>query len=212
MNAAVATLRPQAIGWWGKLPARGDFVGDGLPRDWLRRWDGWLQRALAEAARNLGPARLRERLAAMRPWQCVVLPRRPDEPAHLGVVAPSQDRVGRVFPMLLAEAYDAAALDAASAAQLQARGLTLADWLDRVGTLASPSAFAAGAAQLAATAWPARASADAPDAPTLAGWRTASPDAASFWWCPEPLDGPPEPLGERWPPSETLVLDWLVGG
>ena len=34
-------------GFFGKLPARGDFVRAGLPRDFVDPWDAWLQRVLA---------------------------------------------------------------------------------------------------------------------------------------------------------------------
>ena len=33
-------------GFWGKLPARGDFVRAGLPRSFVEPWDAWLQSAL----------------------------------------------------------------------------------------------------------------------------------------------------------------------
>lgn len=203
------TLLPQAIGWYGKLPTRGDFVGRGLPRPWLRVWDDWLQRGLTGAARQLGAARLRERLLAMPPWQCLVLPLQHGQPVWCGVVAPATDRVGRVFPLLLAEAYDPAALDRAGLRQLQARALYVADWLDRFGALSSPREFEAGAAQLGATPWRWAPAAAAPAEATVAGLRADWPGSASFWWCPEPVGEMHPPLAEDWPPRETLILDWL---
>ena len=203
------TLLPQAIGWYGKLPTRGDFVGRGLPRSWLRVWDDWLQQSLAGAGQRLGAARLRERLLAMPPWQGVVLPAQRGRPVWCGVVAPAADRVGRVFPLLLAEAYDATALDRAGLKALQSRALYVADWLDRIGALASPREFEAGAAQLGATSWhcaPARAEA------SVADLREKWPTSASFWWCPEPVGEMKPPLAEDWPPRQTLILDWLGEG
>jgi type VI secretion system protein ImpM len=42
-------LPPDAIaGLFGKLPARGDFVRENLPRDFTDGWDGWWQRGLGE--------------------------------------------------------------------------------------------------------------------------------------------------------------------
>ena len=35
-------------GLFGKLPARGDFVRENLPRDFTDTWDAWWQRGLAE--------------------------------------------------------------------------------------------------------------------------------------------------------------------
>lgn len=204
------TLLPQAVGWYGKLPTRGDFVGRGLPRPWLRVWDDWLQQGLAAAGQHLGSARLRERLLAMPPWQCLVLPSGAGQPVWSGVVAPATDRVGRVFPLLLAEAYDPAALDRAGLKQLQARALYVADWLDRVGALASPKEFEAGAAELGATAWRcAPAAAADGDAATVADLRGDWPTSASFWWRPEPVGAMAPPLAEGWPPREALILHWL---
>lgn len=202
-------LLPQAIGWYGKLPTRGDFVGRGLPRTWLRDWDDWLQRSLAGAARRLGAERLRERLLAMPPWQFVVLPPQPDRQVWCGVVAPATDRVGRVFPLLLAEAYEQAALERAGLEQLRSRALYLADWLDRFGALSSPREFEAGAAQLGATPWRGAPAAAARAAATVADLRGDWPASASFWWRPEPVGEMHPPLAEGWPPRETLVLDWL---
>ena len=34
-------------GFYGKLPARGDFVRAGLPRDFIDPWDAWLQSVIA---------------------------------------------------------------------------------------------------------------------------------------------------------------------
>src|SRR5918993_1126825 len=42
-------LPPDAMaGLFGKLPARGDFVRENLPRDFTDSWDGWWQRGLAD--------------------------------------------------------------------------------------------------------------------------------------------------------------------
>lgn len=202
-------LRPEAIGWYGKLPTRGDFVGRGLPRAWLRTWDTWLQHALASAAQRLGAPELRTGLLAMPPWQWIVFPQQRASAVWCGVVAPSTDRVGRVFPLLLAEAYDETALDQAGLVQLQARALCLADWLDRVGALSSPKDFELGVAQWAAAAWRGTPTPAGRAAGTVAGMRKAWPAARSFWWCPEPVGDMPPPLAESWPPRESLLLDWL---
>ena len=66
--------QPRRVSWWGKLPARADFVGRGLPARWRSDWDGWLQRGLALAAATLEGAALRERLGAFAPWRYVALP------------------------------------------------------------------------------------------------------------------------------------------
>ena len=207
----VDTLTPQSIGWYGKLPTRGDFVGRGLPPGWLQIWDDWLQRAMSSAGLQLGADRLGERLLAMPPWQCIVPPRMPGEPVWCGVVVPATDRVGRAFPLLLAEAYDETALDNAGLQPLQARALYLADWLDRIGALSSPAEFEAGVAQLATLHWSHKPAIGSPSEDTVAELRATYREAGSFWWCPEPVGAMPPPLVETRPPREALLLDWLNG-
>ena len=197
---------PRAAGWYGKLPSRGDFVGQGLPHGWLRQWDDWLARALALAARQAGPA-WRERLLAMPPWQCVVLPEHAGAPAWSGVVAPSNDRVGRAFPVLLAEAYELDALEAADLPGWQARGRQLAQWLGAAVAVCTPREFDAGLAQLTATPWPCEA--PLPAGPTLRSLRQQWPAARSWWWRADALGATALPLAESWPPRDSLLLDWL---
>src|ERR1044072_7880240 len=45
----MSALPPDAIaGLFGKLPARGDFVRENLPRDFIDGWGGWWQCGVAE--------------------------------------------------------------------------------------------------------------------------------------------------------------------
>ena len=43
-------------GFYGKLPARGDFVRAGLPRDFTDPWDDWLQTVVAGSRALMGEA------------------------------------------------------------------------------------------------------------------------------------------------------------
>ena len=43
-------------GFYGKLPARGDFVRGALPRDFTDRWDAWLAPAIAGSRERMGEA------------------------------------------------------------------------------------------------------------------------------------------------------------
>ena len=45
-----------SVGFYGKLPARGDFVRIGLPRDFIDPWDAWLQSVLAGSRALMGEA------------------------------------------------------------------------------------------------------------------------------------------------------------
>lgn len=201
-------LLPLAVGWHGKLAARGDFVGRGLPRPWLRVWDEWLQRAMAGALRQIDAALLRERLLAMSPWQCVVLPSAPGQPAWSGVVIASPDRVGRVFPLLLAEAYGEGALGPVELSTLRERAAGIARWLREAAPTLSPREFELGAAQWSTQAWPATAAADGQE--TLSTLCASRPSAQSFWWR---LDAPAderEVFDQPWPPRESMLLEWLA--
>ena len=42
----VSAASDDAPGFYGKLPARGDFIGRRLGRPFIEAWDGWLQQAV----------------------------------------------------------------------------------------------------------------------------------------------------------------------
>lgn len=212
MNAgAPLSLLPQAIGWYGKLPSRGDFLGRGLPRPWVRVWDEWLQRAMAGASRQVDAALLRERLIAMSPWHVVVLPAAAGQPLWSGTVVATTDRVGRVFPMLLAEAYAEADIESADLAGLHERAAQLGQWMGASATVLSPRDFELGVAQWGAQAWSASEHVlEAVEPESIAALRHSRPAARSFWWR---LDGSMQEVGvldETWPPRESLLLEWLA--
>ena len=202
---AMDTLVPQSVGWHGKLPSRGDFVGRGIPRPWLRTWDDWLQRGLTLAAERWGTA-LRDHLLAMPPWQAIVPPAQPGLPAWCVVVVASTDRVGRVFPLMVAESHAAHALDATPVAAWHARALDLTAWLAEVMPRSTPREIDVGASNLATLPWPpVGAGRDGRIADLRARW----PGAGSFWWRADDEADALAPLVQPWPPRESLLLDWL---
>lgn len=177
---------PRRVGWWGKLPARGDFVGRGLPARWRSDWDGWLQRGLALAATTLEGTALRERLDAFAPWRFLALPAAGE--AWCGIIAPSRDRVGRSFPLTLAERFAAPASPHESAARLAAL-------LDAAA--GGPDALEAAIAAL--------------PPPSNREWQPAQAwpsQPASLWW---PLAAAPGVMARAaaWPPEPALLLDLL---
>ncbi|WP_207478259.1 type VI secretion system-associated protein TagF [Arenibaculum pallidiluteum] len=101
------------IGYYGKLPARADFVGRRLPDAFLARWDEWLQAALASAELAIGGT-WRRRFLSSPGWRFLMPPGVCGTSGWMGVLRPSQDAVGRCFPFLLAaelpHGWDAAAL------------------------------------------------------------------------------------------------------
>jgi len=77
-------------GFYGKMPATGDFVTRRLPADFVRGWDRWL-------AHNIVP------LFGMETWPMSTALRFLAGPASFGasagIVLQSADRVGRQFPL-----------------------------------------------------------------------------------------------------------------
>lgn len=88
-------------GLYGKLPARGDFVRAGLPRDFVDPWDNWLQRGILAAQEIAGEAWLAAWLEAPI-WRFVLPPGLLGEGGVAGVWLPSVDRAGRYFPLTVA--------------------------------------------------------------------------------------------------------------
>lgn len=81
-----------ALGFYGKVPAAGDFLSRGLPREMTGRWDRWMERALPEAMAVGGGG-----LWAIRAGPGVLW----DRPVS-GAFRLSADRGGRRFPFLVA--------------------------------------------------------------------------------------------------------------
>lgn len=201
-------LRTAAIGWHGKLPLQGDFLGRGLPAGWLQTWDDWVQRALSAAGGLIGPALLRERLLAMPPWQCLIdRPEDRDWPAVCALVMPSTDRVGRVHPCVLAEALAPADVRRLTPALLHARARGASAWL-RPALAQGAAAVDAGAARWMATPWRRTASLPSEDGGSAAG--IAPPVGGSRWWRRMPEDDGFVGLDQPWPPRESLLLEWLA--
>lgn len=73
-------------GFFGKLPAAGDFVARGLPEGFVRPWDRWLTRHVAPLPLPVGGLRF----SLVSGGRCVA-----------GVLLPSQDRHGRRYPLSL---------------------------------------------------------------------------------------------------------------
>ena len=86
------------VGFYGKLPARGDFVRAGLPRDFTDPWDDWLQSVIAGSRALMGdawlPAFLEAPVWRFRPAAGMCGAR-----AALGLMLPSVDKAGRYFPL-----------------------------------------------------------------------------------------------------------------
>jgi type VI secretion system protein ImpM len=97
-------LPPDAIaGLFGKLPARGDFVRENLPRDFIDGWDGWWQRGLAETQARWRDEWYDAWLEAPV-WRFMLPPGLCGKNGVLGLWLPSVDKVGRYSPLTIAAA------------------------------------------------------------------------------------------------------------
>jgi type VI secretion system protein ImpM len=156
------------VGYFGKIPALGDFVQGRLPRGFREVWDPWLQAGLSESRAALGAGWL-DRYGVAPIWRFALGPGLAGAAAAAGLMMPSQDRVGRFFPLTLVIALPATEAEAALADEtaFAAWEAVALEALEAEGGLA---AFAAGVASLA----PPRGSAG----PPLAGsvWQAATAD------------------------------------
>ncbi len=89
------------VGYFGKLPQRGDFVSSGLGRDFLDIWDQWLQDAIACSRDQLGDAWLDIYLTSPI-WRFLLCDGICGGSAWAGVLIPSVDKVGRYYPLTIA--------------------------------------------------------------------------------------------------------------
>jgi type VI secretion system ImpM family protein len=91
-----------APGWFGKMPALGDFASRRLPATWVDGWDGWLQRELVRSRSVFGDDDWLELYLVAPVRRFWLAPRLLAPSGWLGVLMPSVDSVGRHFPFTLA--------------------------------------------------------------------------------------------------------------
>ena len=192
-------------GWFGKMPALGDFSARRLPPEFVQRCDEWLSRGLQTSRHQLGERWLDTYLRAPV-WRFAWSPGIVGPQWWMGVMMPSVDNVGRYFPLIVAQP-SACPPDAGS------DQAALQRWLDHVAHAAmatlqpggSVDAFEASLAQ--APAWQAQPPQGLPTLqrlvgrdryhagahPSLAHWLETVANAAlhqqvqgqSLWWLPE---------------------------
>jgi len=118
-----------SAGWYGKIPATGDFITRRMPPAFSEAWDRWLQSAIAGSRERLG-GRWRDTFLSMPIWRFVLSPGMLTPNAWAGIMAPSVDAVGRYFPLALASALPSASLNIFAT-------LTAAEsWYDDIETIA----------------------------------------------------------------------------
>ncbi len=90
-----------ARGFTGKVPARGDFVGAGLPRDFTEPWHDWQSEVIAGSREIMGDGWLDAFLEAPV-WRFILPPGQCGMKSVVGLIMPSVDKVGRYFPLTFA--------------------------------------------------------------------------------------------------------------
>jgi type VI secretion system protein ImpM len=88
-------------GFSGKVPARGDFVHAGLPREFVDPWHDWQSLVIAGSRALMGEAWLDAFLEAPV-WRFILPPGLCGPRAAVGLILPSVDKVGRYFPLTMA--------------------------------------------------------------------------------------------------------------
>jgi len=91
-------------GWFGKVPALGDFASRRLPAAFTERWDPFVARGLQRLQQGLGEAWLDAYLNGPL-WRFALMPGLIDERHWAGVLMPSVDRVGRYYPLTIAASF-----------------------------------------------------------------------------------------------------------
>ena len=121
-----------SVGWFGKLPSLGDFASRRLSSHFIEHWDAWLSSGLA-AWQASAPDHWLDHYLGGPSWRFVAmastLPGPCASTAWAGVLVPSVDRVGRYFPLTLAQPLAQLPLDTAQAN-------ALLGWLHRLDDLA----------------------------------------------------------------------------
>ena len=97
-------------GWYGKLPAQGDFVTRRLPPSFIEPWDAWLNAMLSGSRERLGSA-WRDAFLSAPAWRFMLAPGVVGQQGWAGLIVPSVDSVGRYFPLTVASALPSKSMD-----------------------------------------------------------------------------------------------------
>ncbi len=177
---------PRTVGYFGKLPALGDFCTDGLPESFLAPWDAFCRDMLVVTRGALG-AHWQAAWMDAPIWR-FLLPAGACGPlACCGVWLPSADRVGRCYPFAVVALGESCVDLEAGAAWLESAEATALsgilddlphdrfparlrpDGVDRVGasSVCAPGWWTSGNSRVAARHWPLLALPHAPHAGAL---------------------------------------------
>jgi type VI secretion system protein ImpM len=93
-------MNPDAPGYFGKVPARGDFLSCRMPPTVAEPWDAWLG-MLTVAVREESGADWPDVWLTAPLWHFALAPGIMSDRGAAGVLVASADRVGRLFPFTI---------------------------------------------------------------------------------------------------------------
>lgn len=179
-------------GLYGKLPAHGDFVWRGWPDALVAMLDAWLTDGVAMLRGQLGEDGFHSAMQSAPLWHCW-LALDGDSSVH-GVLTPTVDSAGRLF-MLLAGVAGPAISTWAVASQQPGFAAAAAD-----------AAYAALAGELDADALALRLAEALPPVGEVGQFLASlSRPAASAFWVPDPVAGPPVAVSGAGLTAQTLA-------
>jgi type VI secretion system protein ImpM len=97
--------KASGIGFYGKLPCKGDFLQRRVPCEFVEVWDAWVQSSLNESKRQLDDRWLDVYLTSPV-WRFVLAAGLCGTDSYAGVLVPSVDRVGRYFPLTIVARWE----------------------------------------------------------------------------------------------------------
>ncbi|MDR2030969.1 MAG: type VI secretion system-associated protein TagF [Azoarcus sp.] len=215
------------MGWFGKLPAVGDFAGKGIPQSMKETVHTWMSSGMAALVRTW-PEEWRDAYFVSPVWHFVVNANIWDKFALTGCIAPSIDRVGRCSPLIVLRSFDKAEVrrvlppesrwlyrvDAAirriigECVPVDGVDSILAQLMARESAPDADTGILDGLGIDEPAAPPRKAWFSWPDLPALFGERTTR----SFWWAEPSPRLPPRQLIHRGIPDEDLFRLLMDGG
>ena len=115
------------VGFYGKLPCRGDFLQRRVAPEFVDPWDRWLQESLLESRLQLQECWLETYLTSPV-WRFVLAAGVCGAKSCAGVLLPSVDQVGRYFPLAVVAHWDVAVFPLVTAHNRES-------WFDSAQTL-----------------------------------------------------------------------------
>ncbi|MDG0023203.1 type VI secretion system-associated protein TagF [Trinickia sp. Y13] len=183
MSEACSNAQRALPGWYGKLPGAGDFADRRMPSTLAQSWERWFARAMASMRESAAQTFLNGYDPGPM-WRFAIPAGAGAGWVQFGCIAPSRDRVGRRYPLLVAHMLDldgfSRDMAAWASASLSAIGEVLAE---AIQCARAPEEFDCALAQRMASV-----SGDGPGPVSRAsGWPNLleyfDPGGmTSFWW------------------------------